>query len=153
MAARPTARGRQDPEELADDRAAETGGGSPRRTPAPAEAGASNPRNRTESGRRVFTTKSGEPLDAANVRRDFRAIVKRTSLEPERTPRELRHSFVSLLPDHDIPLKRIVMSVRHSSQATTEAVCHRQPRPVITQGAEAMDEIFEYKPARTTDKA
>ncbi|UXY17465.1 site-specific integrase [Streptomyces cynarae] len=45
---------------------------------------------------RVFTTRSGEPLDAANVRRDFKAIVKKAGLAPEWTPRELRHNFVSL---------------------------------------------------------
>ncbi|WP_245685399.1 tyrosine-type recombinase/integrase [Streptomyces yerevanensis] len=90
----------------------------------------------------VFTTRSGEPLDAANVRRDFKAIVKKAGLEPEWTPRELRHSFVSLLSDHGIPLERIALLVGHSSQATTEAVYRKQLRPVITQGAEAMDEIF-----------
>ncbi|MFC9623420.1 tyrosine recombinase XerC [Streptomyces sp. NPDC056930] len=102
---------------------------------------------------RVFTTRSGEPLDAANVRRDFRAIVKKAGLEPEWTPRELRHSFVSLLSDHGIPLERIAMLVGHSSQATTEAVYRKQLRPVITQGAEAMDEIFEYEPGRTNGEA
>ncbi|MER6114770.1 site-specific integrase [Streptomyces sp. NPDC001743] len=93
----------------------------------------------------VFTTRSGEPLDAANVRRDFRAIVKKAGLAPEWTPRELRHSFVSLLSDHGIPLERIAMLVGHSSQATTEAVYRKQLRPVITQGAEVMDEIFEFE--------
>ncbi|WP_405890264.1 site-specific integrase [Streptomyces sp. NBC_00133] len=91
---------------------------------------------------RVFTTRSGEPLDAANVRRDFKAIVKKAGLAPEWTPRELRHSFVSLLSDHGIPLERIALLVGHSSQATTEAVYRKQLRPVITEGAEAMDEIF-----------
>ncbi|MFD7480859.1 tyrosine recombinase XerC [Streptomyces sp. NPDC059837] len=91
---------------------------------------------------RVFTTRSGEPLDAANVRRDFKAIVKKAGLEPEWTPRELRHSFVSLLSDHGIPLERIALLVGHSSQATTEAVYRKQLRPVITEGAEAMDVIF-----------
>ncbi|MHA5050284.1 site-specific integrase [Streptomyces sp. SD15] len=91
---------------------------------------------------RVFTTRSGEPLDAANVRRDFKAIVKKAGLKPEWTPRELRHSFVSLLSDHGIPLERIALLVGHSSQTTTEAVYRKQLRPVITQGAEAMDEIF-----------
>ncbi|WP_424884906.1 hypothetical protein [Streptomyces sp. SAI-126] len=32
--------------------------------------------------------------------------------------------------------------VGHSSQATTEAVYRKQLRPVITEGAEAMDGIF-----------
>jgi integrase len=91
---------------------------------------------------RVFTTRSGEPLDAANVRRDFKAIVKKAGLKPEWTPRELRHSFVSLLSDHGIPLETIALLVGHSSQATTEAVYRKQLRPVITMGAEVMDEIF-----------
>ncbi|MER5820153.1 tyrosine-type recombinase/integrase [Streptomyces californicus] len=102
---------------------------------------------------RVFTTRSGEPLDAANVRRDFRAIVKKAGLDPEWTPRELRHSFVSLLSDHGIPLERIAMLVGHSSQATTEAVYRKQLRPVITQGAEAMDEIFAERRKAPMPKA
>lgn len=91
---------------------------------------------------RVFTTRTGEPLDAANVRRDFKAIVRKAGLNPEWTPRELRHSFVSLLSDHGIPLETIALLVGHSSQTTTEAVYRKQLRPVITKGAEAMDDIF-----------
>lgn len=90
----------------------------------------------------VFTTRSGGPLDAANVRRDFKAIVRKAGLAPEWAPREMRHSFVSLLSDHGIPLERIALIVGHSSQATTEAVYRKQLRPVITEGTEAMDEIF-----------
>lgn len=91
---------------------------------------------------RVFTTRSGEPPDAANVRRDFKAMVKRAGLKPEWTPRELRHSFVPLLSDHGIPLERIALLVGPSSQATTEAVYRNAASAVITQGAEAMDDIF-----------
>ncbi|WP_308188695.1 tyrosine-type recombinase/integrase [Streptomyces sp. MNU89] len=91
---------------------------------------------------RVFTTRSGEPLDAANVRRDFKAIVKKAGLKPEWTPRELRRSFVSILSDNGVPLETIALLVGHSSQATTEAVYRKQLRPVITTGAEAMDGIF-----------
>ncbi|MFE7354655.1 tyrosine-type recombinase/integrase [Streptomyces sp. NPDC057543] len=79
------------------------------------------------------------------MRRDFRTIVRKAGLEPEWTPRELRHSFVSLLSDHGIPLKRISMLVGHSSQATAEAVCRKQLCTVITQEAEAMDQIFAFK--------
>ncbi|MFF9797772.1 tyrosine-type recombinase/integrase [Streptomyces rochei] len=91
---------------------------------------------------RGFTTRSGEPLDAANFRRDFKAIVKKAGLKPEWTLRELPHSFVSLLPDHGVPLNTIALLVGHSSRATTEAVYRKQLRPVITKGAEAMDDIF-----------
>ncbi|MFJ3930232.1 hypothetical protein [Streptomyces sp. NPDC090029] len=38
--------------------------------------------------------------------------------------------------------ERIALLVGHSSQATTEAVYRKQLRPVITEGAEAMDDIF-----------
>ncbi|WP_435861388.1 tyrosine-type recombinase/integrase [Streptomyces tauricus] len=98
---------------------------------------------------RVFMTRSGEPLDAANVRRDFKAIVKRAGLKPKWTPRELRHSFVSLLSDHGIPMERIALLVGHSSQTTTEGVYRKQLRLVITQAAEAMDEIFATREGST----
>ncbi|MFF7675724.1 tyrosine recombinase XerC [Actinacidiphila glaucinigra] len=90
----------------------------------------------------VFATRNATPLDASHVRRDFRTIVKKAGLAPEWTPRELRHSFVSLLSDHGIPLEVIARVVGHSSTATTEAVYRKQLRPVITEGAGAMDEIF-----------
>ncbi|KAF3469702.1 site-specific integrase [Streptomyces sp. Tu 3180] len=102
---------------------------------------------------RVFTTRSGEPLDAANVRRDFKAIVKKAGLVPEWTPRELRHSFVSLLSDHGIRLERIAQLVGHTSQATTEADYWKQLRPVTTEGAEAMDVIFTWRREATTREA
>ena len=90
----------------------------------------------------VFAAKTGNPLDASHVRRDFRTIVVKAGLAPEWTPRELRHSFVSLLSDHGISLEEIARIVGHSSTATTEAVYRKQLRPVITEGAGAMDDIF-----------
>lgn len=54
----------------------------------------------------VFTTRLGTGMDAANVRRDLRrALALVPGLYPaDWTPRELRHSFVSLLPDAGVPL-------------------------------------------------
>ncbi|MEV4079810.1 site-specific integrase [Nonomuraea fuscirosea] len=92
----------------------------------------------------VFTSATGSPLDAANVRRNFRnAIQKVHGVDPnEWTPRELRHSFVSLLSDSGIPLDEISRLVGHSSTAVTEAVYRKQIRPVLQGGAIAMDRIF-----------
>jgi site-specific recombinase XerD len=46
----------------------------------------------------VFATRYGTELDAANVRRAFRSVAAAAGLQAsEWTPRELRHSFVSLL--------------------------------------------------------
>ncbi|PNE41600.1 tyrosine-type recombinase/integrase [Streptomyces noursei] len=92
----------------------------------------------------VFGTSSGEQRTAENVRRNFRVLLGEAGfIEPKQwTPRELRHSFVSILSDHGVPLEKIARLVGHSSSQTTEAVYRKQIRPVITDGAEAMDEIF-----------
>jgi integrase len=93
----------------------------------------------------VFTTKVGTPLDPACVRRDFRNAIKDAEgvTAAEWTPREMRHSFVSLLSDSGMPLEEISRLVGHSSTATTEAVYRFQIRPVIQTGAVAMDSIFD----------
>jgi integrase len=69
----------------------------------------------------VFTSKVGTPLDPAHVRRDFRlAIATASGIDPaEWTPRELRHSFVSLLSDSGVPLEEISRLVGHSSTAVS----------------------------------
>ncbi|MEY9895672.1 integrase [Catenulispora sp. MAP5-51] len=91
----------------------------------------------------VFETRTGTALDAANVRREYRSVARAAGLNPkEWTPRELRHSFVSLLSDSGMPIEQISRLVGHSSTAVTERVYRHQIRPVIEGGAEAMDRIF-----------
>jgi integrase len=91
----------------------------------------------------VFSTGTGGPLDSANVRRSFRGVVRRAGLDDrEWTPRELRHSFVSILSDAGVPLEEIARLVGHRSTNVTEAVYRKQLRPVLTEGAETMDRIF-----------
>ena len=51
----------------------------------------------------VFCASIGTPLDAANVRRSFRRITKAAGLGECWTPRELRHSFVSIMSDRKGP--------------------------------------------------
>jgi integrase len=60
----------------------------------------------------------------------------------EWTPQELRHSFVSLLSDNDMPLEKISRLVGHQSTIVTEMIYRKQIRPVMETGAEAMDRIF-----------
>jgi integrase len=45
----------------------------------------------------VFSTRTGAALDAANVRREFKAACTAANIGANWTPRELRHSFVSLM--------------------------------------------------------
>jgi integrase len=93
----------------------------------------------------VFTTASGTAMDAANVRRGFRrALALVPGLDPnEWTPRELRHSFVSLLSDAGVPVEEISRLVGHSGTSVTELIYRHQIRPVIQTGATAMDRLFE----------
>jgi len=60
----------------------------------------------------VFSSAVGKPLDATNVRRAFRQALKEADgiNADDWTPRELRHSFVSLLSDRGVPLEEIVSS-------------------------------------------
>ncbi|MGW8358451.1 tyrosine-type recombinase/integrase [Streptomyces wedmorensis] len=98
----------------------------------------------------VFSSAVGKPLDAANVRRAFRQALKDIDgIRPDEwTPRELRHSFVSLLSDRGVPLEVISRLVGHSGTAVTEEVYRKQIRPVIQTGAVVMDGIFGADPQR-----
>jgi integrase len=92
----------------------------------------------------VFTTQLGTPLDAANVRRAFRQVAEDARLRAEDwTPRELRHSFVSLLSSAGIPIEDIAHLVGHANTRTTEKVYRKDLRPVLRRGAKAMDDLFK----------
>jgi integrase len=99
---------------------------------------------RTRSGGLVFATSVGTKMLAGNVRRDFRrALAIVPDLDPSMwTPRELRHSFVSVLSDAGVPLEQISQLVGHSGTTVTELVYRHQLRPVIQTGATVMDQLF-----------
>jgi integrase len=98
----------------------------------------------------VFASLVGTPLDASHVRRAFKAITKRAGLGENWTPRELRHSFVSLMSDNGVPIETIADLVGHASTAVTEEVYRHQLKPVITKGAETMNTIFnEHNQAKS----
>jgi integrase len=93
----------------------------------------------------VFTTTIGTALDAANVRRGFRAVAKEAGLVGSWTPRELRHSFVSLMSANGVPIEAIARLVGHAGTTVTEAVYRKELRPVLTDGADVMDRIFGHR--------
>lgn len=107
----------------------------------------------------VFPSSEGTEMDAANVRRDFRRALRVVAtkqrerhaaggdappaLDPaDWTPRELRHSFVSLLSDAGLSIEDISRLVGHKGTNVTELVYRKQLRPVIEHGATAMDTLF-----------
>lgn len=62
------------------------------------------------------------------------------SIPAPRSP--LRHTFVSLLSAHGVPVEAIALLAGHNHTATTELVYRHQIVPALTRGAEVMDRIF-----------
>jgi integrase len=90
----------------------------------------------------VFTTHHGAALDAGNVRKMFKRVCTAAGIGDGWTPRELRTSFVSLMSHRGVSIEEIARLAGHASTRTTEVVYRRELRPVITTGAQIMDEIF-----------
>jgi integrase len=90
----------------------------------------------------VFASRVGSPLSANNVIRAFRLITKKAGLGEDWAPRELRHTFVSVMSANGVPVENIALLVGHDRTATTESVYRHEIRPALTQGAEVMDKIF-----------
>jgi integrase len=89
----------------------------------------------------VFATSVGTALDAANVRR----IAKVAGIGENWTPRELRHSFVSIMSDNGVTIEQIADLVGHRTTIVTQKVYRHQLKPFISTGATAMNSIFGNK--------
>ena len=90
----------------------------------------------------VFASRVGTPLSANNVIRAFRIITMKAGLGEDWVPREMRHTFVSVLSANGVPVESIALLAGHERTATTESVYRHEIRPALTQGAEVMDKIF-----------
>ena len=90
----------------------------------------------------VFTSHAGAALDAGNVRKMFKRICAGAGAGDGWTPRELRTTFVSLMSHQGVSIEEIARLAGHATTRTTEIVYRRELRPVITTGAEIMDQLF-----------
>ena len=61
------------------------------------------------------------------------------------TPRELRHSFVSVRSDAGLPVEQIFQLVGHRGTTITELVYRHQLRPVLQTGATVMDRLSVHR--------
>jgi integrase len=89
----------------------------------------------------VFATSVGTGLDVANVRR----ITKTAGLGDNWTPRELRHSFVSIMSDSGVTIEQIADLVGHRTTIVIQKVYRHQLKPAISTGATAMNTVFGNK--------
>jgi integrase len=90
----------------------------------------------------VFASTIGTPFDHHNVRREFRMITEAAGLGTGWVPREMRHTFVSLLSSNGTPIEDIADLVGHKGTVTTETVYRRVIVPELRRGAEVMDTLF-----------
>jgi integrase len=91
----------------------------------------------TETGL-VFTTEIGSPINPANLRRAFRALVKAAGVPDKQPtencpkpgqwhPHEMRHSAGSYMDAMGVPPKRVASILGHEGTRTTETIyIHRQ---------------------------
>ncbi|GAA4065916.1 site-specific integrase [Actinomadura miaoliensis] len=95
---------------------------------------------------RLFCNERGAPYSAQQVRYHFRKVLDAAGLNgAEWAPRELRHTFVSLMSDHGVPVEKISVLVGHKNTKITETIYRHQIRPEIRDGAEHMNDIFGSK--------
>jgi integrase len=98
----------------------------------------------------VLTTSVGTPFESHNLRREFRKVTAAAGLGSRWVPKELRTSFVSMMSYHGVPVEEIARLAGHASSRTTEVIYRRELRPVITTGAEVMDQIFRPRQQQGT---
>ena len=99
-------------------------------------------RNNYPSPTLVFGTRENKVKGAREVRRRFKLELAKAGLPQNWTPRELRHSFASLMSLNGARLEEISRIMGHSDLSTTEGVYRHELRPVLTEGAEALGELF-----------
>lgn len=109
-------------------------------------------RNWREQGL-VFPSAVGTLQDRHNVLRMFRDALRQVpGLDADQfSPRDLRHSFVSILSERGVPVEEISRLMGHSGTAVTELVYRHELRPVLQAGASVMDAVFAHVRAPSRD--
>lgn len=90
----------------------------------------------------VFTDRAGAPRWEVDVNRYFKVLCKRAGIGERWTPRELRHTFVSVLSDSGVDIEKIADAVGHTNSTITRTVYRHQIADKVTVAAAAMDAIF-----------
>jgi site-specific recombinase XerD len=90
----------------------------------------------------VFGDGAGAPRWPQDVRRQFTTLCGRAEIGTHWTPREQRHSFVSVLGNAGADIEEIADAVGHINSTVTKAMYRHQIADEITSAATAMDAIF-----------
>jgi integrase len=91
----------------------------------------------------VFGTRCDTVPMAQVIRKQFKDVVAAAGIAGSWTPRDLRHTFVSIMSERGASVELIADLVGHKDLATTWTVYRHQLRPVITEGADLMNAAFQ----------
>lgn len=86
----------------------------------------------------VFTTEIGTPIDASNLARQFKRLLKAADL-PERRFHDLRHGVATTLFAQGVHLRTVADLLGHSSVAVTSDIYTHGVGSVLRDAAEKMD--------------
>ena len=92
-----------------------------------------------ESGH-VFTTTIGTPLDDAKVLKEFKKILTKTELPPQRV-HDLRHAAVTILCDNN-PVKVVSEIVGHSDVRLTQNIYQHAFKDAKRAAADSIDKVL-----------
>ena len=90
----------------------------------------------------VFGDGAGAPKWPQDVWKHFNTLCGRAGIGEHWTPREQRHSFVSVLSNAGVDIEQIADAVGHVNSTITKAVYRHQIADEVTSVATAMDSIF-----------
>jgi integrase len=90
----------------------------------------------------VFCQGDGRPYWRETIRLGFRKVCKRAGIGEDWTPRELRHSFASVLSEAGVDIEDIADAMGHINSTVTREVYRHQISDKVARAAAAMDRIF-----------
>ncbi len=96
----------------------------------------------TNEGDFVFVSEVGTPLDAGNVYKRFKRILKRAEL-PDQRFHDLRHACASLLAAQGVPARVLMEVLGHSQISTTLDIYQHLYDEAKQEAADRMDQALQ----------
>ena len=90
----------------------------------------------------VFTTESGETIEARNLRRAWERLLKRAGV-PHKKFHSLRHTFATKLFEAGVPLKTVQMLLGHSDISITANIYTHVMKEKKIDAVEELNHIFQ----------
>jgi integrase len=90
----------------------------------------------------VFAGPAGQPVRRRQAGEGLRRVTARAGIGGNWVPRELRHTFVSVLSNAGVDIEVIADAAGHRSSVITKTVYRHQIADKVSAAAEAMDRVF-----------